>query len=104
MRLVRSAMAVMHLRLQPEPARISDPCRTAEARPATEHNTTFTCTAAARATLRHARCGAVAPQAPSSARPPPPGPPAATTPPAEPDDRPWRTAMCRHVEPCGSEL
>src|SRR3546814_1071862 len=54
MRLVRSAMAVMHLRLQPEPARISGPCRTAEARPATERNTTFTCTAATRATLRHA--------------------------------------------------
>src|SRR3546814_7334637 len=79
MRLVRSAMAVMHLRLQPEPARISDPCRTAEARPATEHNTTFTCTAAARATLRHARCGAVAPQASSSARTATTGSPSASS-------------------------
>src|SRR3546814_13148389 len=43
MRLVRSATPAMHLRLPPEPARISHPSRTADARPATEHNTTFTC-------------------------------------------------------------
>src|SRR5690606_33233749 len=42
MRLVRSAMAVMHLRLQPEPAWISGLFRKAREAPATEHNTTFT--------------------------------------------------------------
>src|SRR3546814_4734838 len=57
MRLVRSAMAVKHLRLQPKPARISGPRRGAEARPATEHNTTFTCEASTRPSVAVQMCG-----------------------------------------------